>query len=658
MTLQSEPKAPSVNSASLAEIRAALKEGRFEAARLEASRLLEMNPQSVDAGSLLAEALLGMGRLAEALPLLQVLTKVRPDDANLQYFLGICFQRQKEFVHAARALTRAYQLDGRQFRIVAELANCLHRLKMKPQALQMGLNALQLMPDNASLHAFVANLYREFGLRTETESHFLRAIQLAPEQAKYRYLFGNALIGFEDYQRACEVLEQYRAMKGGGLTLLASTYLMLGDDEKARQLVRESAPVADNLEELSRLLFLLTQIEGHGLSYLEIARRFDRVLRAEAPCKPKRPVIRQAQLRVGFVSGDFRHHPVGMFIKHLVPQLKAHDIHAIAYSNSVSCDATTERLRADFKEWRDIAHLTTEQVCRLVEEDDIQVLVDLAGHTRHNRLDVFACKPAPVQVTWLGYGASTGVSTIDYLLADPVSVPEGTEGDYIEKIWRLPETRLCYAVPDITGDVVETPALRTGCITFGSYQSLRKVGAQVIASWAAVLREVPNSRFRWQCRPFADSTSRQAVVRAFASHGIDVSRLELVPATDWKSYLESHAEVDVLLDSFPFTGGTTTCDALWMGVPTLTLRGQTLIARQGASLLSAAGLEEWIAEDIHQFHSKALAFSADILALNALRLSLRDRVRESALFNAKKFARQLASAFHGMHERAREQASS
>lgn len=650
MNFQSDPKASAAHANSLPAIRAALRDGRYEAACRAASQELDANPQNIDAGVYLAEALLGLGRVAEASPLLQALTKLRPSDADLHYHLGICLQRQNDFVRAARALARAYQLDDRQVRIVAELANCLHRLKMKPQALQMGLKALELMPGNASLHAFVANLYRDFGFRAETVEHFQRAIHLAPEHAGYRYLLGNALMDFEDYQQACAVLEQYRAMNGKGLTLLASAYLMSGDDERARALVREAAPAANSVEELSRLLFLLTQIDDHGLPYLEFARRFDQVLRNELAARSDWKVAaRSPELRVGFISGDFRHHPVGLFIKHLIPLLRAQGIHVSAYSNSVVSDATTERLRADFSAWRDIAHLNTEQVCRIVEEDGIRILVDLSGHTRDNRLDVFACKPAPVQVTWLGYGASTGVSTIDYLLADPISVPEGTEGEYVEGIWRLPETRMCYAAPDIAGDVVETPALRTGAITFGSYQSLRKVGAQVIASWASVLRDLPTARFRWQCRPFADPASRQAVVSAFAAQGIDASRLELLPASDWPSYLESHAEVDILLDSFPFTGGTTTCDALWMGVPTLTLRGHTLIARQGASLLAAAGLEDWIAEDMRQYRSKARAFAGDVPALNALRLSLRDRLRDCALFNAPTFAAQLAAAFHGMH---------
>ena len=651
MTFHSSTEALAPSANSLAQVRASLQENRYEAARAQAYELLQASPGNIEAGALLAEALLGLNCLTEALPLLQTLTRLRPNDVGIHYHLGLCLQRQRDFVRAARALTRAYQLDNRQARVVVELANCLLRLKMKPEALHIGLSALKLMPDNASLHAFVANLYREFGCRAETLKHFQLAIALEPGNASYRYLFGNALMDFEDYQQACEVLEQHRVMTNEGVTLLASAYLMRGDDERARGLVREAALSAETIEELSRLLFLLTQVNDHGVSYVGVARRFDQAISQGQTVRTAwAPVSPSENLRIGFVSGDFRHHPVGLFIKHLIPLLGAHNIHAIAYSNSVVCDATTEQLRGDFNEWQDIAHLNTEQVCRIIEEDGVRILVDLSGHTRDNRLDVFACKPAPLQVTWLGYGASTGLSTMDYLLADPVSVPAGTESEYSERPWRLPDTRMCYAVPDIAPAVSDTPALHAKRITFGSFQSLRKVGTAVLDCWASVLRAVPDAHFRWQCRPFADPASRQRVLDLFSARGVEGTRITLLPASNWASYLASHREVDILLDSFPFTGGTTTCDALWMGVPTLTLYGNTLIARQGTSLLTAAGLEQWIAIDVQEYVQKARMYASDIPALNSLRQSLRDRLRDSTLFDASKFVAQLATAFHAMHE--------
>jgi predicted O-linked N-acetylglucosamine transferase (SPINDLY family) len=279
------------------------------------------------------------------------------------------------------------------------------------------------------------------------------------------------------------------------------------------------------------------------------------------------------------------------------------------------------------------------------------VLFDLAGHTAHNRLPVFAYKPAPVQATWLGYFATTGVAEIDYLLADATSVPPAHHEHFTETIWYLPDTRLCFTPPRDAPEVSPLPALRQGRVTFGSFQNLAKLNDAVFALWARVLAALPGSRLRLQNKQLADAAVREQLGRRLQQAGIAAERVALHGPAARAAYLAAHGEVDLILDTFPFPGGTTTCEALWMGVPTLTLAGDRLIGLQGASLLAAAGLNDWIAVTPDEYVDQALAFARELPALARLRGGLRARLLASPLCDAPRFARHFEAAVRAMWQR-------
>ena len=323
-------------------------------------------------------------------------------------------------------------------------------------------------------------------------------------------------------------------------------------------------------------------------------------------------------------------------------------IELVAYATDPRQDDLTARIRPHLAHWRSLVGLSDELAARTIRDDGIQVLVDLAGHTANNRLSVFAWRPAPVQVSWLGYFASTGLRSIDYLLADARCVPPEDEGQFVEKIWRLPEIRYCFTAPSPAPEVAPLPALAAGHLTFGTFQNLAKVSATAMDRWSAVLRALPTARFRIQSPQLAHAFERDRLLARFAARGIAADRIALHGATTRQAYLAAHAEVDVLLDTFPFTGGTTTCEALWMGVPTVTLEGHTMLTRQGASLMRTVGLDDWVAPDTHSFADIVLARAGDLPRLAALRLALRERARASPLFDAPRFAASLAQALHGM----------
>jgi protein O-GlcNAc transferase len=356
--------------------------------------------------------------------------------------------------------------------------------------------------------------------------------------------------------------------------------------------------------------------------------------------------------RVGFISGDLRSHPVGHFLEGVLAHWPHERVRLVAYPTFALEDEATARMRPHFESWTPIAHLDDAQAAARIAADRIDVLVDLAGHTAHNRLPLFAWRPARVQASWLGYFATTGIEQMDWLLSDATSIAPGEERHYGERIWRLPGTRLCFTPPRQAPAVAPLPALATGSVTFGSFQNLGKIGDEVLALWARVLRAVPDSRLRVQNAQVADDEAQRALQGRLAALGIAPSRVSLHGKQPRAAYLRAHAEVDIVLDTFPYPGGTTTCEALWMGVPTVTLSGSTMLARQGESLLAAAAMPDWIARDADGYVRIATSRSADLASLASLRAGLRDHVAASPLFDAKRFAGELADAFIGMHRAA------
>jgi predicted O-linked N-acetylglucosamine transferase (SPINDLY family) len=359
-------------------------------------------------------------------------------------------------------------------------------------------------------------------------------------------------------------------------------------------------------------------------------------------------------LRVGIVSGDLRQHPVGYFVESVLDAFANQGpsrLEFFAYSNYFEFDTTSERIRTSCANWFSILGRTDEMVAQQIRDDRIDILIDIAGHTGHNRLPLFAWKPAPVQVSWLGYFATTGVAAIDYLIADPWTLPETEEANFTETIWRLPETRLCFTPPDLSVAVTPLPALERGYVTFGNFNNLAKMNDDVVALWARILNAVPNSRLSLKTQHFNDPAVQENVFARFEAHGINRGRLVLEGYAPRADYLASYNRVDIALDPFPYTGGTTTVEALWMGVPVLTLAGKQFLARQGVGLLVNAGLPNWVASDSDDYFARAVAHASDLQHLASLRDGLRQQLLSSPVCDAQRFAQNFETALRSMWER-------
>jgi predicted O-linked N-acetylglucosamine transferase (SPINDLY family) len=351
-------------------------------------------------------------------------------------------------------------------------------------------------------------------------------------------------------------------------------------------------------------------------------------------------------LRVGYVSPDLRFHPL---TRYLEPVLAHHDrkkVQVFCYAEGSHADAVTARLQRLVPKWRPTSRLTETQIVEQIRADKIDVLVDLAGHTANNRLRVFAHKPAPVQVTWLGYMNTTGLTTMDYRLTDEVLDPPCQPVRDTEELFRLPSGMCCFAPPEDAPDFSPLPAQSLGHLTFGSLHGLLKVNARVFDLWSQVLKAVPDARLLM----FHDTvmgTAQDRIRREFADRGIASERLDLRQGSCTPGYLQIYEEIDVSLDVFPWTGGVTTCESLWMGVPVLTLAGVRPASRNSAALLARVDLSDWAADTPEQYVAIAAHIQEDLPRLAELRTDLRQRMRMT-LCDAERFTRELEEAYLAM----------
>jgi predicted O-linked N-acetylglucosamine transferase (SPINDLY family) len=444
----------------------------------------------------------------------------------------------------------------------------------------------------------------------------------------------------------------YRAAPGDALTRINLGTLLLkqGEAESALAHFRDAVALAPQMEEALRALLLaLNFLPGvdpaEAFAYYRAwgERCTARVRRRQ----PQRDWLPERRLRVGYVSPDFRSHAMSNFIE---PLLAHHDpaaVEVFCYDNSQAHDTVTARLQGYGANWRAIRGVDDDTVADLVERDRIDILVDLAGHTVGERLDMIARHPAPVQVSFLGYLNTAGLGALDYRVTDSWADPPGTADRYhVERLWRLPGSSLCFRPPDNAPEVAPLPALESGHVTFGSFNNFTKLNHSVTDAWIALLETCAGSRLLLTGAP--EGEARAGFAARFAARGIDASRVEFTGRLPLQAFRELHGRVDIALDPFPYAGGATTCESMWMGVPVVTLAGAFGFARTGISLLQGIGLESLVAEDVDEYVEIAARLAADLPSLAQLRQSLRERVRQSQLCDGVRFCKKLEAAYRGM----------
>jgi predicted O-linked N-acetylglucosamine transferase (SPINDLY family) len=480
-----------------------------------------------------------------------------------------------------------------------------------------------------------------------------RAISLRPDFAEGFANLASALRHqqrLEDSLAAAEAAVRLKPDLAEAHVTLGATLHELGELETGNAALETAIRLAPEKPAPHTLLIMGLHYQA-GVSEAAIvaaARRFD----AQIAVRPNRHFVNSPEagrrLRVGYVSADFNSHPVGFF---LAPVLAHHDretVEIFGYTNGVRRDWLTRQLREQCTGWQNLAGLSDRAAAAMVAADGIDILVDLSGHTGGNRLAMFARKPAPVQASWLGFWGTTGLSAIDYILSDATTIPEGEEELYSETVFRLPGSRFCYRAPHFMPAPAPPPCLAGGAVTFGSFNNIRKLGGDVIELWARVLHETPGARLLLKSAALADTKVRGAILAAFMDRGVTAERLILRGSTPHPDMLAEYADVDIALDPFPFSGGMTSCEALWMGLPVVTLPGIRAVSRQTLGFLRVLGLTELAAASADDYVRIAASLAADRPRLAAMRQTLRQRMAASPLCDGAAFTRTLEAAYRTM----------
>lgn len=636
------------------------KQGKLDESIRSYRKALAINPNDAEAHYNMGNIFQDLGKLDEAVTSYHKALVLRPGYAEAHNNLGNTLQLQGRLSEAIQSYRKALALDASNAEAHNSLGTALKDQGRQEEAITCYRTALALRPDYVDAYGNLGSLFLAYGKLDEAIQNYRKVIELRPEYAEAYNNLGNPLHSQGKLSEAAACFSKAVELRpdfAEAYNNQGNVFLDQGKLDAAIASYRKAISIRpDYILAHDNLLMAITHHPDYSSEqYLAEAHRYGDLVAARAKpyaqwqvAPPGSEVL--PSLRVGLVSGDFKSHPVGFFLEGMLAHLNPARIELVAYSTVPKEDALTVRIKPRFSAWNLVAGLSDEAVANKIHADGIHILIDMAGHTAHNGLPVFAWKPAPVQVSWLGYWASTGVSGMDYLLADRVSVPEHSQESFTESVFCLPDTRLCFTPPAESENfpVSALPQMRNGYITFGSFQKLGKMNEGVLALWGRVFRALPEARLRLQNRQMNCPVAREQLLSRLASFGINSERVTIEQETPRDGYLAAHADVDIILDTFPFPGGTTTCEALWMGVPTLTLAGDSLLGRQGAGLLNCVGLSDWVASSKDEYVNLAVSHATDMPRLEQLRADLRQKALDSPLFDGVRFAVNLENALQEM----------
>ena len=593
--------------------------GRTDEALASYDRAIRLDDRLAEAQNNRGVLLRGLRRHEEACECYRRAIGLRPGYAEAWNNLGTALNALRRHEEAVAAYDEALRLKPDYVDALSNRGCALNDLKRLPEALASFDHAIALRPGHADAWYNRANALQDHNRFADALASFDRALEIAPGHA-------NAL-----NNRAKALLDMRRV------------------DEAIADFDRSVSIHPRDWDKRSNLLFTMNYTPS--LSPEEIAqahRAFGRELELGMRAVPSHDRVAEPgrRLRIGYVSGDFRQHSVGYFLEGVLAAHAARgQVEVFAYANQETSDLATARMRRSVQGWRDISCMADEDAHRAIEADGIDILVDLTGHSARSRLPLFARRPAPVQASWIGYPQTTGLEAIDWIIADATVLPPEDEHLYVERPMRLDGCYLCYAAPRIATSPL--PALARGHVTFGCFNVLKKIVDPVLEAWARILARAPAARILVKTHAVGDVGVAAEFRRAFSALGGDASRLDLEGRLPTDAHRRRFADIDIMLDPFPYNGCTSTAEALNAGVPVVSLRGRGgMMTRSGETLLKAAGLQDWVAEDVDAYVDIAVARALDLDALAALR----PRVGVGGFSDSAAFGRRLEDAYRRMWE--------
>lgn len=648
-------------------------------------------PEATSALALFGIAGVMTGKAADALPILRLALAVNPDEPALHNAVAIAFRETGNAGEARRHAELAVSRDPDRPQYLRTLAESLKaggdlsraeiiyrrllasgaaqpkdrraygfvltQLNRPAEAAEVFAALVQAFPDNPEFLCDLGYAHLKANQKREAVQAYERALAAGADKPEPYVNLGSLYYNGANTGLSVDItrrgLDRFPEDAGlhvnHGLALVAMGRVREGVDAYLRcvELTPENSAAHSNALFSAQYLDTLSSGQVYEMHREWVRRHAARITPATRWPNAPEPGRR---LRIGYVSPDFRAHAVSFF---LIGLYGAHDRAAVeifSYSTHATQDPMTRRFQEMSDHWREVADSSDQALIEQVRADGIDILVDLAGHTGHNRLLVFAAKPAPVQATWLGYPTTTGLDTVDWRISDPWLTPPDAVEQFSERLYRLPRVSHCYTPNDsIVSPVAPPPFERNGHITFGSFNNFAKISDTCLANWAKVLAAVPEARLRVKSRHIENPQTHALLRSRFAAVGGDVARLDMVGGTERSDdHLKQYGEVDIALDTFPYGGMTTTCEALLMGVPVLTVSGERTASRYATAVLSCMGLEDLVAGDADQMAAIAARLAGDREGLRTLRASLRERMLASPLGDATDFTRAMEDAYRDM----------
>jgi protein O-GlcNAc transferase len=566
------------------------------------------------------------GKLDEAGQICEKILAKKPDNLNALHLLGIIYYQSKQYALSIRFLQRAIQNNPNIADTYFNLGASLKKQGQDEEAVASYQKALLLNPTFFEAYNNLGIICYEHGQYGEASIYYQKALQFNPTF-------------FEAFRNLGAVF------KAQGLII------------EAENAFKHALQIKPDLSSCySDVLFGMnyqTRYNNQSIfvEHLQFAERYEKPL-AYFISAHKNERAYSRPLKIGYISPDFRRHSVAYFIEPIINAHNKDQFEIFCYSDVIVQDDVTKRIQEHADQWRNIVGMTDKYVAGLLRKDQIDILVDLTGHTMNNRMLVFCRKPAPIQISWIGYPATTGLSTIDYKIVDAYTDPIGmTDPFYTENLIRLPQSFLCYQPEQNGPEVNNLPSSKSGHITFGSFNDLAKVSPAVVSLWSEIVNKVSNSSLIIKSKGLSDKDTCNRFLEMFVQHGIDRERIILLPLTlSTEEHLRMYNNIDIALDTFPYNGTTTTCEAMWMGVPVITLAGNAHVSRVGISLLSNVGLKEFIAQTENEYILIAAKLAADINKLQMLRSNLRTMLKNSPLTNTEQFVFDLENSYRKMWE--------
>ncbi len=546
--------------------------------------------------------------------------------------------------YAVLLLTEVLRHEAGHYEAINLLAEAYKKLGMLEKSLSMYRSGIRRYPHRYESYLGLGVLYVETTRYRQARKQLTAVLKLCPDniQALVNLGIANRMLDrIHDSVVCCERVLELSPEHLGALGNLALAQGAMGDISKAVQTLKRGVEISPfNYEMLTTLMsFLFYDVAAKQSDVFELSRQVADVLELDAEpwslCSPREE---KKLLRVGFVSPDFCHHPVGILLLALFQNYNSERLSLFCYSNGSRHDQITYSYQEKADTWRDITAISDQDAAEIIRNDKIDILIDLTGHTVRNRIQIFCFRPAPIQITWMGYGHTTGLDSIDYIIADNDFIQPQDEQWFVERVVRLPYSRFCFVQPSPSPEVVESPCLDSEYITFGSFNNPLKISENVIEVWSSIMRRVPKSRLVLKFSTFKDVSVRRRFRELFSTYGISPRRIEFRTFSSPYLMLMEHGDIDIMLDTFPFTGGMTSLNALWMGVPIITLAGTTPISRQTKTFLDLLGFHELVTTNKDEYIETAVKLSFDFEKLQLFRDSLRSALLNSPLCDGRRFA--------------------